>query len=88
MKDEETMDFETAFKCTNLTAKENTILNEQTKSKFTDDFARLDFDGDDDVTLTEMIRYEQARLQYQQLFLAGICWIGRNFGDSESAFNN
>ena len=50
---------------------------EQTKEQFQDSFSKLDFDGDEQVTLEEMINYEMSRIYRQELLMVGICWIGR-----------
>ena len=41
-----------------------------------DEFAKLDFDGDEKVTLQEMMNFELRRLCQEEILLVGICWVG------------
>ena len=52
-------------------------IHQQTKQDFVQEFAKLDFDGDEKVTERELINYELRQLYYQEILLIGICWIGQ-----------
>ena len=47
-----------------------------TKKKMRDAFAKLDNDGDETVSLSEMIQFERARQREDHKLLIGIYWIG------------
>ena len=39
-------------------------------------FAKLDYDGDEQISLNEMIEFERNRQSEEDLLLVGIYWIG------------
>ena len=69
------LDFNQAFECSNKIA---TQLGEPKLSKreFKDVFAKLDFDGNEEVELEEMINYVTECLERQEILMIGIVWIG------------
>lgn len=54
--------------------------NPQSKQDFIQEFAKLDFDGDEKVSLQELINYELRMLYRKEILLIGICWVGRCIG--------
>ena len=55
-----TLGFDEAWQCTNRLAEETAMLT-KTKKQMKDAFAKLDYDGDEQITLEEMIVFERGR---------------------------
>ena len=54
-----------------------------TREKFEEEYAKLDFDGDEEISMTEMTNFIQKRLYRQELLLIGVYWIGHCFNPKE-----
>ena len=46
-----------------------------------DAFAKLDYDGDETVTLSEMVQFERDRQRQESKLLVGIHWIGHTLSE-------
>ena len=47
-----------------------------TQETFDQEFAKLDFDGDGEISMAEMLNFIDRRLNRQELLLIGVYWIG------------
>ena len=74
---EETLNFDQAWDCTNRLARETGMVT-KTEKQMRDAFAKLDYDGDEIITLAEMIEFERDRQNEENVLLIGIYWIGHN----------
>ena len=54
-----------------------------TQETFDEEFARLDYDGDEEISLQEMINFIEKRLNRQELLLFGVYWIGHCINPKE-----
>ena len=48
----------------------------KTREQMMDSFAKLDYDGDEAIALSEMVEFERGRQNEESLLLVGIYWIG------------
>jgi Ca2+-binding EF-hand superfamily protein len=74
------LDFNKAYKLIQELHK-TTGTHPQTKEDFIQEFAKLDFDGDEKVTEEELINYELRQLYCQEILLIGICWVGHTINE-------
>lgn len=77
----EVLDQKHAFICVNKIL--NDIDKEMTHEKFEQEFAKLDYDGDEEITMVEMANFIQKRLYRQELLLIGVYWIGHCLNPKE-----
>ena len=79
-KAETEIGYDAAYRLTEALHKE-IGTHAQTKEDFVQEFAKLDFDGDEKVTKDELVNYELRQLYCQEILLIGICWIGYTVTD-------
>ena len=81
---EETLNFDQAWDATNALARETGMVT-KTEKQMRDAFAKLDYDGDESVTLAEMIEFERDRQKEENVLLIGIYWIGHTLQEDYDA---
>ena len=59
---EKTLNFKEAFKCANFIAGMSKVPMNYSLAQFKDEFPNLDFDGDGEVSVQEMVNFELKRI--------------------------